>query len=110
MTTSPNNNRVCLPNAQWVLLNDKDMVIEFGFHDEYGDDHVAYVSCQLPVLPSQEEVSAIATLLMGGADWGDINCLLLSLADEKRGTQNASRYRVEMAREIARNWSGHHID
>ena len=66
---------------------------------------LAYSSIELPHLPSQGELDSIALLLWGGADYGDVNSILLSLAGQKDGRNYAGAYRAKRSKEIVQAWT-----
>lgn len=65
----------------------------------------AFTSVDIEHPPTEEEFASIGVLLMGGADWGDMNCLLLALSDQKSGENRAGPYRAARAKAIAAYWA-----
>ncbi len=84
--------RIILSN-HYAVWTAEDRV-EWGYVDDECPDMAVYTSAKLHHMPTHEELRSVGTLLQGGADWADINLLLLSLADQATGKSLTLEYRA----------------
>jgi hypothetical protein len=90
-------------NGMPYFIAATDTTVSWGY-SESGRTCINYSSCVLHAPPTEDELKAVGLLLMGGGDWGDTNCLLLALADQKTGQHLAGPYRAARAAELVADW------